>query len=890
MRVLFSESFDRDVSFGVRSLEPVVAGELRVGPLGLLADLELRLGLTCLPAAHGVRVEKYRQALLSYADQNPSCFFNASLKRDSQNVAKDLLSKRDELKMGGFNFIVTDNLSPRLKAICELEELVDLPNGKSDRLWQVIDKLRLKNQSFKLPYESVTLFENPELSGPGWCSLLEALRETGVSFLNSEKNISNQASGDLGAFQAFLKDPKREKLTFKGDGSLKLLKFPNEIAQAEYMAAFLEKNPNEDLVILCEEEVELLNDALKKRGLPIFGSRKLSMARPSLQLIPLIQCFLWEPLDCSKVIEFLSHEIKPINGKLAYRLASEMCDRPGMGSLEWSQALDKVFGELDEKTCKKAKEQYGFFFERKRYRLNEKIPVTEVIELFTYLKVYCDKRAQAVIDGHSFALVQTGAVLKDLIEILELVKMKESAIDKLFLDGLIKENLREIVDESLRATVGALELASSPMTIKKQVDNLCWFTFAFPHTLSSQSFWGKNERNVLKDLGVSLKDSLTEGLRLIEQATEVIHQVKKELLIFLPETIKGEMCEPHPLFSDLLAATENIDKLIHEPYIEKLELFKKGIIADLPSVPKTLEITEQKYLVERQKESYSSMVTLLHYPTEWFLHYHARLTSSGHFSVSDGPLLFGNICHKAIENFFNDYQDVSKIKETIIDAWVEENYEALLKERGAILLLPGREDDRLSVRVSTQNALKNLVNIIKTNGYELHGVEKPFEGQFSNVPFGGSIDLILKKGEEFAIIDIKYSGKGSKSDLLKDDEDYQLCLYSLLFEDQNKIYPTAYYLLKNEELISKNNSAFKKATVPEEKDYETAYREAFRKLVSTYQFRVKELKAGKLEVVTNYSGEKTDELQSEDFIRLETEPSRYSAYGELLDWPFKGEK
>ena len=108
-------------------------------------------------------------------------------------------------------------------------------------------------------------------------------------------------------------------------------------------------------------------------------------------------------------------------------------------------------------------------------------------------------------------------------------------------------------------------------------------------------------------------------------------------------------------------------------------------------------------------ESYSSLSKLCDHPHEWVLHYTARLRAGRAADVSDGPLLYGDLGHRLIEDFFRAHDEWRAVPIRDVLAWVRATYPGLVEREGAVLLEPGRGVDRQRVGATLERAVVRLL-------------------------------------------------------------------------------------------------------------------------------------------------------------------------------------
>ena len=158
--------------------------ESYVGPLGLLAYLEVRLGKTVLEKPQHVILADYTKAAQEAAGMNPTVFFADSLALSPLATAGELLRWRDELVLSGWkaDSPIPENLSPGAKSIlgglAEVEALVRGFQTTSDRWRSLLDNLE---QETSLDGFSVAVHAPETHIHPVHKAVLDHLRRCGVS-------------------------------------------------------------------------------------------------------------------------------------------------------------------------------------------------------------------------------------------------------------------------------------------------------------------------------------------------------------------------------------------------------------------------------------------------------------------------------------------------------------------------------------------------------------------------------------------------------------------------------------------------------------------------------------------------------------------------------------
>jgi hypothetical protein len=140
--------------------------QLDGGPDTLLRWLETQLGLLAEPVPLSSRITEYAAALEKFDD---ACFC-ASLKVDRWATATELLSRRDELRLGGWDERESDWLPPLLRDMARVATATTLrfpdPATRVQRVLAALDAGQV------LPAHRILLFDAIENWPPRWQDLL----------------------------------------------------------------------------------------------------------------------------------------------------------------------------------------------------------------------------------------------------------------------------------------------------------------------------------------------------------------------------------------------------------------------------------------------------------------------------------------------------------------------------------------------------------------------------------------------------------------------------------------------------------------------------------------------------------------------------------------------
>ncbi|MEL6717327.1 MAG: PD-(D/E)XK nuclease family protein [Bacteroidota bacterium] len=871
MTIYFGLGLDNDIQIA----EKVQAGIHYVGANRMLAILETQMGFQGYPSGNEhLRIEQYRQALTTHLEEYPESFYRNSFLADQMATATEMLSRRDELLLSGWDFEhKSADLPARLAVLGQLEALIfvnlydeklkedyqiTLSPGFSDRFQQILRHVEKRKNNIEQIY---TLEPSPILPNH-FQRLFECLKKEGTKVESIPQTPINGDS-DLANFQTLLlPNTPRKKHTLKQDGSLLLLQCKRETDGADYLAKLLRKNPNWKPHILMTEKNRTLDTALIQEGLPSMGILSASLARPMLQIIKLAPTFLWNPIDPFKLMEFVNLKVKPLEEELSNRIAQQLAQAPGIGGEGWAIMLKNYFDEIEAKAqndsyinAGEIRQQYNFWFRRDRYSTAQRVPIEEVIEIYNYLKEWS---FQAFEDSgnRSQSLLVLSEQAKRIEELLN--TLPESALSYLELERIIR-TIYEPSPVAFRAQeVGFYPFVHHPTAFLHPVDELIWWNFSQSEPNHFFSRWYKKERAYLEQQHITLETPKEENARLIWQRSQPILHAKNQVILLMPEQVEGKKVHLHPLYSDLQAAFGDLEAIslnIDEP--EGQTVFEaffqlprfEALESQQLGYPKPFfQIQNLQEYLKVSQETYTSLDSLFYYPYQWILRYKTRLKKSSILSVVKDNTLLGNLAHRFFERLLKQEKVTDWSKEQI-ENWIDEQAKKMFGQEGAVLLMYGREPDKINFLNRLKYASWSLISCLHNNGWQVKDTEMNLEGQFEDAALKAKADLVLQRGEELAIIDLKWRGLRYRESLIKNQEDLQLVLYSKLIGNPTDWAHTSYFIIEKGKMIARNNQAFQEVDAI---DTETGHAEMHDLILSrmnaTYHWRRQQIEKGLIEV------------------------------------------
>lgn len=856
-----------------------------------------------------LRIEQYRQLCSSYLEANPKTFFALSFRADQWATAAELLSRRDELLSAGLklaSIATAEKLPARVKALAEMEAILLNPDnelslraGFADRLNQLIAAA----MAGRHPVMEVNLYEPADLLPPGLNRLLAVLEATGSQVVPIKTPAINAGGTDLQNCQQKISGQTQGEITPKGDGSLIILRAARETHIAAYLARVLVMNPDWKPALLQPERKQTLNNALTIEGLPDQGVAVSSLARPSLQVLKLVTTFLWEPVDLRSTLEFLNLMVKPLDNHFANRLAKSLADSPGLGGPAWNRCVAEYFNDtlpkrvsydrsIDEENVK---EQYNFWFNRRRYRQDEKVPKSEVRALFTFLLNWSRTAANELEGGNLAARQTLGAQSKRLIELIDTIPENE-------LSYLETERLVRSVYEPSPTTFNARELGHLPTIyhpagVYAGIEELIWWDFTEKENSYFFSRWTTTESAFFAQNGLGLLSPKQLNDRQVWQQQRPLICTQKRLLLCFSHNVDGEEALPHSLMGDLQAAfgeaglaklTVDIDEAGNAAGLLKefaQPTFAPAPIQPLPKPQAMLQLAKPSERLQRAYETPTSLDKLIYYPHQYVLQYGLGLRANDLLSVAADNRLLGNLGHRLIESLLEQRLDDVWDRAQCYD-FVDHYVPILLRQEGAVLLEYGREPERVIFTQTMRRAAWSLLSLLQDNHWQVKGTELAVAGYFQDSPFKGRADLVLERGNELAIIDLKWRGKSTFRTLVNSREDLQLSLYAETMREQYDLVHTAYFIIRDGVMIARNDLAFKgiDAVTPDENHVEIQ-QEILDKLRQTYDWRREQLAKGELEIRTERTAGTLEDLYTDvlnDLLEMKTTDASWDDFRTLI--------
>jgi hypothetical protein len=195
--------------------------------------------------------------------------------------------------------------------------------------------------------------------------------------------------------------------------------------------------------------------------------------------------------------------------------------------------------------------------------------------------------------------------------------------------------------------------------------------------------------------------------------------------------------------------------------------------------------------------------------------------------------------------------------------------DTLLEREGAVLLLYGHEPERAGFLKRIKYAAWSLIDLIRNNGWTVEGTEQALEGRFLGLQVNGRADLVLRRGEELAIIDLKWRGASAREAVIRNEQDLQLVLYAKLLTADQSWAHSAYFILESGRVVARNNRAFGEITpVSPDADPVEVNQRIFNRMAATYHWRLDQIRQGRIEVRCKHTQAELEACYGDELLEI----------------------
>ena len=611
MTIKYSPSYQGFTYLNLKDQDNNLALDVAVNnTAGLLDCLELYAGkhIECL--SNKQRIAHYYSAMYDYTTRNPEHKLAKSFNLDGLGTAKTCLFWRDLLVEAGWKGEAS-TASGRMEVLCEVEKSFNCP-GTGERIHALISHIN------------------------GGCSLppdLTPQSETG--------NGSN-----LSLVRQLVCGQNQNALTLQqNDDSFHIYKFK----QRQDALNWLTLQPAESYDVWIDSNNKDFDNTLRLSGQPVSGSTMKDVLPQVSQLLVIGLNLFPQPLNIQFLLEWLHAPVSPLEGILRRPLADAIIDSGGYYNKECKDVIDNYLnGEYDiweEGITEERKQEVIESKKRKRCNairrflpsmnkpadvlcLNDNVNKELVYKFVRYILSWSKNRMFQNIDESVKRQLGTIKEQADALLLL-LEKQTQDQIPFATLQGWIN-SLYEKQDCPLYdAEQNCRCIVASPALMADKADCTIWCDFYGGSMLpASYSFLSQNEIDKLTKEGVALWNAADERRynAYLQQIPFIM--TSSHLSLVVVERDGSTVLPKHPLMILLEQSISNLDIVIEEPQIADQRYSERKSVDNSLHDATYLEINNTDQLKWRDKESATSLESLIQNP---FLF---RIHSTIHFNIS----------------------------------------------------------------------------------------------------------------------------------------------------------------------------------------------------------------------------------------------------------------
>jgi len=779
MKLRFNLAFDDNPWPGPLGDREAVWGEAWLGPLGMLGLLENQLGLG------GVEVKPtVRAAAMVPRVTMLDGFWTRSAQRDAFATCRMLLHWRDTLTMHGWR---SQPVAERLEALARVCEEI-LP-GVPDRLQDVIDALGRRRTEI----EAVEVVDHEIEALPLlWQETLSALRETGVRIERTPMGPAERG-GDLA--RCLERDFVPE-----GDGGLQLVRAAGPLAAAEQVAAWLAGQDSLDGIVVIGGD-PLLDESLRRFGLPTTGAVDREAEWSVLQLLPLVLELGWTPQDPNIALDLLLAPNGPIHGKVSWRLAKALHEWPGLDNEAWEDALQEGLEKItDESSRRRARERIevllsGSVPERA-------FPVEELRARLAVMQQWLQGRRVrdegAPVDWD--AAISQCALLLRLVDVSGLNRLKRPQLLRLIRDATMDSPTRP----RLGAEVG-LHAVGTPAALAGPARNVIWWSFVRSGADGPQVLpLSRDELEALSEIGVRPPTAVEQVRELDATWQRPFQLTTGTLLLVCPATGEdGEEASPHPIWDRVAARLDDLAlrRLVRNAPIGAERTRLLPALAS-PEIQETWQLPADVPVAPPEQISATGLEQLLACPLRFTLRYKGNLREGAAERLPGDVLLKGKIVHRVLEDVLARRRADPTLSPEQAKDLALEVLGRLGPGRAASLFGEGAERERAEVSQAIAATAYRMMSFLQDTGAMVVGIEEELRKEEGETVLWGRVDLRLSGPD--LLVDFKWSGEKSRREELQQGSALQLAFYANLARTAESWPEAVYFIATRQTILSRN--------------------------------------------------------------------------------------
>ena len=809
MRIVYSPYYSGGYYVDLNKRKESLLGLKVCGSRELLSELELRAGIVSQELSEPEQLIAFHEAL---SENISGTIFEKSFKKDEVGVSRELMAWCDTLLMEGWT-PDTDINTDKMRGLAKIVKGVKSKHISTR--WLDLTR-HLKSRCILHKDDHIEVHDKDHIPAVIRMALEELAKQATVSYINNEGEMPE---------------------------SFMLYQFKTRSDAYQWYLSKPEALENTDVTISSDNRI--LNNMAMAMGKPVVNSTATNSNPQLLQLFKLGMSLFARPLNVYNLLSYLQIPGNPI-GSVSYKLARVLTEEGGIND-RWNQVI-KEHDFADETGKDKRAEKLAFIGMLNKDYESDKILVADIKLYANKLAHWCDQslRNNYIEEERKEQLVVLASFCRSLHQILPADGYISSEALKTHVDGIYRPQSFT----HMKARKDSQNTVTSITQLADDANKICWLG-CVGGTLPSNpfDFLNASELDMLQQKGIFLPSRSAFYTQQHMQEMEALKHVKQLILVTWDYDGNARQ-EEHPLVTELKHRyKDSWDSHVSTNALPNLEE-KKGKIKVLE--PQTsYKVSEILKHIKREKESYTSIGTLIQHPFDYTMTHLLSLKEPQIGKLPDLDTTKGLVAHLVVEKLFETYgeqmaDEYQKMDETKIYQLMDE----AIRQKGAVLLLPEYKLECQQYKTILKDSVTVLTTIIQNLHLQPVGSEVEVNVCLDTIgAFYGNIDMVLKNANgDYVIFDFKWSESKHYSKDLEENKAIQLELYrkAAMKHYGSNIAGVAYYLFPT---MTMYTSDFP------ESDYirrikvktEAASRNLFEEIKNSYKYRREELDLGFIE-------------------------------------------
>lgn len=809
MRIVYSPYYSGGYYVDLNKRKESLLGLKVCGSRELLSELELRAGIVSQELSEPEQLIAFHEAL---SENISGTIFEKSFKKDEVGVSRELMAWCDTLLMEGWT-PDTDINTDKMRGLAKIVKGVKSKHISTR--WLDLTR-HLKSRCILHKDDHIEVHDTDHIPAVIRMALEELAKQATVSYINNEGEMPE---------------------------SFMLYQFKTRSDAYQWYLSKPEALENTDVTISSDNRI--LNNMAMAMGKPVVNSTATNSNPQILQLFKLGMSLFARPLNVYNLLSYLQIPGNPI-GSVSYKLARVLTEEGGIND-RWNQVI-KEHDFADETGKDKRAEKLAFIGMLNKDYESDKILVADIKLYANKLAHWCDQslRNNYIEEERKEQLVVLASFCRSLHQILPADGYISSEALKTHVDGIYRPQSFT----HMKARKDSQNTVTSITQLADDANKICWLG-CVGGTLPSNpfDFLNASELDMLQQKGIFLPSRSAFYTQQHMQEMEALKHVK-QLILVTWDYDGNDRQEEHPLVTELKHRyKDSWDSHVSTNALPNLEE-KKGKIKVLE--PQTsYKVSEKLKDIKREKESYTSIGTLIQHPFDYTMTHLLSLKEPQIGKLPDLDTTKGLVAHLVVEKLFETYgeqmaDEYQKMDETKIYQLMDE----AIRQKGAVLLLPEYKLECQQYKTILKDSVTVLTTIIQNLHLQPVGSEVEVNVCLDTIgAFYGNIDMVLKNANgDYVIFDFKWSESKHYSKDLEENKAIQLELYrkAAMKHYGSNIAGVAYYLFPT---MTMYTSDFP------ESDYirrikvktEAASRNLFEEIKNSYKYRREELDLGFIE-------------------------------------------